>query len=96
MTDITLPAKYDELNQIQRRQVRERYIIRQGGRCIHCNNRLDSEPADFVKKLRLDLDLFPKGFLKHPVHLHHCRKTGLTLGAVHAKCNGVLWQYHGE
>jgi hypothetical protein len=28
--------------------------------------------------------------------LHHCHQTGLTIGAVHAKCNAVLWQYHGE
>ncbi len=96
MNIFKLPVKYDDLTAAQRKIVRERYVQLQEQRCIHCNARLDGEPADFIKKTKLDLDLFPKGFLKHPVHLHHCRKTGLTLGAVHAKCNGVLWQYHGE
>lgn len=91
-----LPVNYDELTPKQRREVREFYCQWQNWKCVHCNAHLLKDPADFVQKLRLDLDLFPQGFLKHPIHLHHDHKTGLTIGAVHAKCNGVLWQYHGE
>ena len=40
--------------------------------------------------------LFPPNFFKWPVHLHHSHDTGMTIGAVHARCNAVLWQYHGE
>jgi hypothetical protein len=40
--------------------------------------------------------LFPELFLKYPVHLHHSHVTGLTIGAVHAYCNAVLWVYHDE
>jgi hypothetical protein len=42
------------------------------------------------------LSLFPKNFLKWPVHLHHSHDTGMTIGAVHSYCNAVLWQYHNE
>jgi len=39
---------------------------------------------------------FPKGMFNYPIHLHHCRKTDLSIGAVHAYCNAVLWEYHNE
>jgi len=44
----------------------------------------------------INLKLFPPGFLKNPVHLQHNHDSDLTEGAVHAKCNGVMWQYHGR
>jgi hypothetical protein len=49
-----------------------------------------------VNKNPINQILFPKSFFKYPVHLHHCHKTGLTLGAVHHYCNAYLWQYLGE
>jgi len=54
-------------------------------------------PPEFLSlEKRIDWDLFPPGFLKNPVHLHHNHDTGMTIGAVHAYCNAVLWQYYGE
>ena len=44
----------------------------------------------------IDEELVPENFFKYPVHLHHSHYTGMTIGAVHANCNAVLWQYHGE
>ena len=40
--------------------------------------------------------LFPESFFKYPVHLHHSHDTGKTIGAVHAYCNAVLWEYYGQ
>jgi len=93
---VQLPAKYDKLTFLQRRIAREEYCRRQGGRCIHCDRPLMFEPSDNVLSKRIDWGLFPPNFLKHPIHLHHDHKTGLTIGAIHAYCNAVLWQYHGE
>lgn len=91
-----LPVNYDALTPKQRKEVRDLYARLQDWKCIHCNTHLLKGSAEFIQKMRLDLDLFPPGFLRHPVHLHHDHKTGLTIGAVHARCNGILWQYHGE
>ena len=91
-----LPVLYDELNQRQRREVREAYVLAQRGRCYHCEGRLDEEPPRHIQELPINWRLFPPGFTRWPVHLHHCRQTGLTIGAVHSLCNAVLWQYHGE
>ena len=49
-----------------------------------------------VTELEIHEELFPKNFFDHPIHLHHDHETGMTIGAVHAQCNAVLWQYHGE
>jgi hypothetical protein len=91
-----LPADYDLLTPRERREVREQYIELQGGDCHYCKAGLDGEPAAEVLAKELNMRLFPKGFLDHPVHLHHSHDTGYTIGAVHAYCNGVLWQYEGE
>ncbi len=91
-----LPVKYSEVPFKERWKVREAYIKEQEGKCCHCGNLLINEPTYEVTMFDLDMDLFPKGFLTHPVHLHHDHDTDLTIGAVHAYCNGVLWQYHGE
>ena len=40
--------------------------------------------------------LFPAFFLSHPIHLQHNHETNMTEGAVHARCNAVLWQYEGR
>jgi hypothetical protein len=91
-----LPVKYDDIPYREKYKVRNEYIKQQKGRCAHCGNELKGKPTQEVLDKRLDLDLFPPGFLTHPVHLHHNHDTGLTIGAIHAYCNGVLWQYHGE
>lgn len=91
-----LPVNYNETHYRKRKLVREEYARQQGGRCCHCNQPLDSEPLQEVSSMAVNIALFPIGFFKHPVHLHHSHKTGMTIGAVHAYCNAVLWQYHGE
>lgn len=88
-----LPVNYEEINQNTRRLVREQYVQEQGGLCHYCNTALSVRP-EIDKKI--NLSLFPPNFLKYPIHLHHCHYTGMTIGAVHAYCNAVLWQYEGE
>lgn len=94
--DINLPAHYPSLHWAERRMIREEYVRRQNGDCAHCGASLFGPPAENLRKMRVNRRLFPKNFFKYPVHLHHCHKTGMTIGAVHNKCNAVLWQYHGE
>ncbi len=91
-----LPVDYTKLNQNQRRQVREEYRILQDGDCYYCHEQLTGKPRADILTKKLRWEAFPSGFLNNPVHLHHNHTTGLTIGAVHARCNAVLWQYHGE
>lgn len=90
-----VPIKYSRVSPAERRAKREEYVVAQGGLCYYCRERLAVSPN---MDKTIDWSLFPGGidFLKHRVHLHHCHKTDNTLGAVHAYCNAVLWQYHGE
>lgn len=88
-----LPQKYSKLSFSQRREVREQYIKEQEGLCYFCKKSLKSSP---VHDKEIDWSLFPKGFLRSPIHLHHCHDTDNTIGAVHNFCNAVLWQYYGE
>lgn len=88
-----LPTNYDKLTQRERRVVREQYVEQQQGYCYFCKGLL-TKPSTIDKPV--SPELFPSGFFNHPVHLHHCHKTGMTIGAVHAHCNAVLWEYHGE
>ena len=90
---IELPADYSELSPKQRRAVRLQYVKLQQGKCWFCVCPLTEEPGHKVAKLKINNKLFPSHFFDYPVHLHHDHKTGLTLGAVHNKCNAVLWQY---
>ena len=92
----TLPVDYNALTRRERRSVREEYVRRQDGKCSHCGSPLTGDPREDVLEKSIDDSLFPTDFLKWPVHLHHCHKTGMTIGAVHSYCNAVLWQYHGE
>lgn len=96
MTDLALPVSYDALTPARRRQVREQYVVLQGGACWFCQAPLAGDPPSEVRALPIDWSLFPPHFLAHPVHLQHDHRTGLTEGAVHAYCNAVLWQYHGR
>lgn len=91
-----LPTDYNKLTQFERKKVREQYILQQGGACFFCEAMLNEPPRFGVAVLKIDPSLFPSGFFKNPVHLHHNHKTGMTIGAVHAHCNAVLWQYHDE
>jgi hypothetical protein len=91
-----LPVNYDELEPRDRRVVREEYVRAQKGLCSHCAAPLSGDASLEVMRKNIDNSLFPDNFFKYPVHLHHSRDTGLTIGAVHCNCNAVLWQYHGE
>ena len=88
-----LPADYHAMTWQERRNARNIYIGIQDGACYHCKAMLDDRPKETPK---INWRLFPPNFCKYPVHLHHDHQTGLTVGAVHAYCNAILWQYHGE
>lgn len=91
-----IPARYSKLGSARRRAVRERYVEFQAGLCWHCKAPLDGPCSPDVARRMVNEARFPPGFFTHPVHLHHDHRTDLTIGAVHAHCNAVLWQYHGE
>lgn len=91
-----LPINYDESHWSVRRKARLQYVSEQNTICLHCGSKLNEDPSNEVQQLKINKDLFPSSMFDFPVHLHHDRKTGLTIGAVHAKCNAVLWQYFGE
>ena len=91
-----LPVVYSEIPQRERWKVREEYIRIQNGLCQYCKQPLEGKPSDEVSSKKINLWKFPPNFLSHPVHLHHSHETDLTIGAVHAYCNAVLWEYHGE
>ena len=92
-----LPANYDEMDFVERREVREEYIRLQGGKCYYCQRPLDVPiTKEQMKNRPVNRNAFPKSFFKWPVHLHHNHNTGMTIGAVHNYCNAVLWQYHKE
>ena len=88
------PVNYNSLSWQERREVRAEYVRHQGGNCYHCGAPLCSSPSKKVVETRINKRLFPAAFFDHAVHLHHDHATGMTIGAVHAKCNAVLWQYH--
>lgn len=91
-----LPVDYTTLTFAERRQVREKYIELQNGKCFFCKGDLDKEAPDNIKEKKIKWSLFPENFLKYPVHLQHCHDTDMTEGAVHNYCNAVMWQYHGR
>jgi len=91
-----LPVEYDKVPPRERRLVREQYIKQQGGACMFCKRQLTETPPKSVTSKKVNWDLFPPFFLKHPIHLQHCHDSGLTEGAVHALCNAVMWQFHGR
>jgi len=91
-----LPKNYTKLTSQERRQVRLEYVKLQKGKCYYCHNSLGGKPASKSSSKTVDSKLFPSGFFKYPVHLHHNHNTGITVGAVHNHCNAVLWQYHNE
>ena len=93
---LKLPVRYSQLTPQVRWQIRMEYRERQKDLCWFCHKDLNSFPATKIAELPIDKTLFPPEFFNYPVHLHHDHTTDLTLGAVHAHCNAILWQYHGE
>ncbi|MBL4700540.1 MAG: hypothetical protein JKX85_04705 [Phycisphaeraceae bacterium] len=93
---INIPANYKKLTWQERRWVRNEYVKRQKGLCFYCGNPLSGSATDSVESKQITEHLFPDGFFKWPVHLHHDHCTDMTIGAVHCHCNAVLWQYHGK
>ena len=91
-----LPVFYNNLRGARKREVRDAYIDEQEGLCCHCNTPLIGSPSKEMQNKHLTMQLFPPGFLKYPMHLHHSHETGMTIGVVHARCNGILWEHHGE
>lgn len=91
-----LPVVYATIPHRSRWKVREEYVRVQGGKCAHCHTLLSDPPTEAIQRVKILTDIFPPGFLDNPVHLHHDHKTGLTIGAVHARCNAYLWQYRHE
>lgn len=91
---MNLPVQYDTLTWQEKRDVRNEYVKLQDNKCMFCLQELTKSPPNSVLSQKINWKLFPPNFLKYPVHLQHCHKTGLIEGAVHAYCNAVLWQYH--
>lgn len=89
-----LPARYSRLSKEEKAEARKIYEEIQEGNCWFCNESLRQEPPISIRKKPINWDLFPKGFLKHKVHLQHNHTTDKTEGVVHAYCNAVLWQYY--
>lgn len=93
---VQLPINYISTHWTVRKQAREQYVREQDGKCCHCGESLKGKPSKEVQEAYINLMLFPAQMFKHPIHLHHCHKTQMTIGAVHARCNAWLWQYKGE
>lgn len=64
-----LPVRYSRLTPDQRREVRERYIKLQKGKCFYCKHPLSGDPPKKITDKEIDWSLFPSSFLKYPVHL---------------------------
>ena len=91
-----LPINYKNSSLQQRRKAREEYIEIQKQKCFFCKSELYLKPPKEILDYKINWSLFPKNFLKYPIHLQHDHNTGLTEGAVHAYCNAVWWQYKGR
>lgn len=90
------PIKYSLASNYKRAQCKEEYIKEQGGKCWYCDKDLAGEPAKHIQDKAISLWMFSKGFFENPIHLHHDHTTDLTIGAVHARCNAVLWEHFGQ
>lgn len=94
--EYNLPVDYTKLNWRQRKAVREQYVEEQKHMCHYCGCSLDEPAPTHITNKKINWSLFPKGFLKNPIHLQHNHNTGMTEGAVHNYCNAVMWQYDGR
>ncbi len=93
---LKLPIDYKQANWITRKLAREQYIEEQEGLCWYCKQPLKQAPSVKVINAWINKRLFPTNFFDYPIHLHHSHRTGMTIGAVHNKCNAYMWQYEGE
>ena len=93
---MNLPTDYTKLNAKQKKLVRELYIKEQDNNCWACGESLSGDPRHDIMEAKINYKLFPPGFLKNPIHLQHDHDTNMTEGAVHAKCNAVMWEYFGK
>jgi hypothetical protein len=91
-----LPIDYTKLHWVDKKEVRNQYIEEQENKCAYCGYSLNESPPKEITDKNINWKLFPDGFLKHPIHLQHNHKTGMTEGAVHNYCNAVMWQYEGR
>lgn len=91
-----LPVNYKDLHWSKIKEVREEYVRIQNGKCCYCDGPLGGPPSKDVARASINKSLFPSTMFKYPIHLHHDHDTGMTIGAIHSRCNAYLWQYHGE
>lgn len=91
-----LPVEYHRLSPRDKRAVRNQYIVKQSHKCFFCGESLNDDPPKHIKNASMNKRMFPKGMLNYPIHLQHDHRTGLTEGAVHAKCNAYWWEYKGR
>lgn len=91
-----LPVNYNVLEPHEKRAVRLQYIQEQQNLCQYCEMPLNELPSNEVTLAKIHWELFPDGFAKSSIHLHHNHNTGITIGAVHMRCNAYLWIYKGE
>ena len=90
---MNLPVDYRRLKPHQKRAVREEYVRRQQGKCCFCGVSLSNKSPFEEDGTLVHEERYPLGFFDHPVHLHHDHTTGLTIGAIHAYCNAVSFDY---
>jgi len=97
MMPLKFPIPYSDIsNPAMRSSIREWLINRQRGKCWFCNEPLEGNPPEPILSDPIDTNLFPPRFFYYDIHIHHDHKTDLVQGAVHARCNAWLWQYHGK
>ena len=96
LSTLELPVDYNKLGPEQRYELRQEYTHRQSGMCYYCHSPLHNPPPADVMEKQITPHLYPDGFFTRPEHLHHDHDTGMTIGAVHARCNAILWEYENE
>ena len=89
-----LPVRYSLLPPDRRRRIRDKYVRIQGGLCWFCGWDLNAPPPPEILNKPVDFSLYPIGFFNNPIHLQHDHNSDFTEGAVHCRCNAVLWEYH--
>ena len=88
--------KYSEIPIGHKSVIRNQLHEEQHVKCYYCGGWLSDAPPERIRDKEIDWKLFPKNFLNYPVHIHHSHATDDIIGLVHARCNAVLWMYHGE
>lgn len=90
---MNLPVNYNKLLPSERKEIREEYVLLQDGKCWYCDVSLSMKSPHEVNETAVNWWRFPENFLRWPIHLHHDHVTGMTVGAVHAYCNAVSFDY---